>query len=37
MQNGGTPLHIASRNGHVEVIGTLIESGADIDVVDEVS
>ena len=37
MQNGATPLHLASENGHVEVVGTLIKSGTDINVVDEVS
>ena len=37
MQNGFTPLHLASQNGHVEVVGTLIKSGADIKAVQKVS
>ena len=37
VQDGYTPLHIAAQNGHVEVVETLIKSGADISVVEKVS
>jgi ankyrin repeat protein len=33
--NGCTPLHTASENGHVEVVRALVEGGADIDKADE--
>ncbi|PVH76897.1 ankyrin, partial [Cadophora sp. DSE1049] len=32
---GRTALHYASAQGHAEVIGILLEAGADIDAVDE--
>ena len=37
VQNQWTPLHLAAQNGHVEVVETLIKSGADISVVEKVS
>ena len=37
MQDEWTPLHLAAQNGHVEVVDTLIKSGADISVVEKVS
>ena len=36
-QNGRSPLHYASMNGHVEVVGKLITANADINLKDEVS
>ena len=32
-----TSLHVAANNGHVEVVDTLIKSGADINVAEKVS
>ena len=37
MQDRYTPLHLASQNGYVEVVGTLIKSGADVQAVKVVS
>ena len=37
MQNAATSLHLASLNGHVEVVEILIKSEADINFVTEVS
>jgi len=37
LQDGYTPIHLASRDGHVEVIDKLICSGADVNVVNKVS
>ena len=37
LQYGGTPIYLASRYGHVQVVEKLISSGADVNVVDEVS
>jgi len=37
LQDGHTPIHFASRDGHVEVVEKLISSGANVNVVDEVS
>ena len=37
MQDGMTALHLASRNGHVEVATALLEKGATIDLTDLVS
>ena len=30
LQNGWSPLNAASRNGHLDVVGTLLEAGANI-------
>ena len=37
LQNGVTVLHVASGNGHVEVVNILLQNGAHVDVQDEVS
>ena len=37
LQNGNTPIHLALRYGHVEVVEKLISSGADVNAVDKVS
>ena len=37
LQYGDTPIHLASRNGHVKVVKKLISSGADVNVVNKVS
>ena len=37
LQNGNTPIHLASRYGHVQVVEKLLSSGADVNVVDKVS
>ena len=37
LQDGYTPIHLASRYGHVRVVEKLISSGADVNVVDKVS
>jgi len=37
LQYGDTPIHLASRRGHVQVVEKLISSGADVSVVDKVS
>ncbi len=36
-QDGGTPLHIASQNGHLEVIEALLAKGADVEAKKNVS
>ena len=36
LQNGSSPLHIASFNGHLDVVRTLIEAGANISQVNTV-
>lgn len=30
LQNGSSPLHVASFNGHLEVVKTLTEAGANV-------
>ena len=35
LQNGETPIHLASMHGYVQVIEKLISSGAYVNVVDE--
>ena len=37
LQYGDTPIHLASRYGHVQMVEKLISLGADVNVVDEVS
>jgi len=37
LQDSHTLIHLASCDGHVELIEKLISSGADVNVVDEVS
>jgi len=37
LQYGDTPIHLASRYGHVELVEKLISSGADVNVVNKVS
>ena len=37
LQDIDTPIHLASRYGHVEVVEKLISSRADVNVVDKVS
>ena len=37
LQYGDTPIHLALRYGHVEVVEKLISSGANVNVVDKVS
>ena len=37
LQNGTTPLHYALRDGNIDVITLLLEGGANIDKVDNVS
>ncbi len=37
IQNGGTALHVASYNGHCEVVGVLLEANADVNIEDKVS
>ena len=37
LKDGYTPIHLALRCGHVEVVEKLISSGADVNVVDKVS
>ena len=37
LQDIDTPIHLASRGGHVEVVEKLISSGADVNVVNKVS
>jgi len=37
LQDEDTPIHLASRRGHVEVVEKLISSEADVNVVNRVS
>ena len=37
LQYKDVPIHLASRGGHVEVVEKLLSSGADVNVVNEVS
>jgi len=37
MQNGSTSLHSAAWNGHLEVVKMLIKSGADVNIINNVS
>ena len=36
-EDGASPLHVASRNGHVEVITALLAAGADKKIKDEIN
>jgi ankyrin repeat protein len=36
-QYGRTPLYVASKNGHLEVVGVLLAKGADMEAKTEVS
>ena len=36
-QDGVTPLHVASQNGHFEVVTLLVDRGADLNLQEEVS
>ena len=36
LQNGWSPLNAASRNGHLDVVETLLEAGANINQADKV-
>ena len=35
-QNGSTPLHVASQNGHLPVVAALLERGAEVDAANKV-
>ena len=37
LQDGCSPLHVATRYGHLDVVKTLTEAGANIDQVNKVS
>ena len=37
LQDGRSPLHMASQEGHLDVVKTLIEAGANINEADKVS
>ena len=37
LQNGYTPIHLASSDGHIQVVEKLISSGADVNVINKVS
>ena len=37
LQDGNIPIHLASRDGHVQVVEKLISSEADVNVVDKVN
>ena len=37
LQDGDTPIHLVSRDGHVQVVEKLISLGADVNVVNQVS
>jgi hypothetical protein len=36
LQDGSTPLHFAAWKGHTEVVGQLLDAGADMDIADMV-